>query len=118
MSRQGKGRNQIAHELSLVNIHCSTGSVSNVLKESRERQNKEQVINATPETNISTKPTTPPEATISTTIDNNIFGPPSSNPGDALVYRLKSEVSAVKSGKVINAPSVNSTTVFITAYKE
>src|SRR5215831_17399142 len=35
MARQGKGRNEIAYELSLSDIRVSSGSVSNILKEWR-----------------------------------------------------------------------------------
>ena len=33
LARQGKGRNEIAYELSLANTKVSSGSVSNILKE-------------------------------------------------------------------------------------
>jgi hypothetical protein len=42
MSREGKGRNQIVYELGRANIHVSSGSVYNILR------NKDQIINPQP----------------------------------------------------------------------
>jgi murein L,D-transpeptidase YcbB/YkuD len=42
MSREGKGRNRIVYELGRANIHVSSGSVSNILR------NKDQIINPQP----------------------------------------------------------------------
>jgi hypothetical protein len=59
MSKEGKGRNQIVYELAQINIKASSGSVSNILKEYKESQNKEQLappeINEQHETPVNTQ---------------------------------------------------------------
>ncbi|MGC2572215.1 MAG: hypothetical protein WA364_11945, partial [Candidatus Nitrosopolaris sp.] len=91
MAQQEKmGRNQIVYELSKQNIKASAGSVSSILRKCKEGKDKNNldIITTIPvnETGQDKDDVVPPEATISTTIDNNIIGPPSSNFGDGLVY--------------------------------
>jgi hypothetical protein len=39
MSKEGKGRNQIFHELSLLNVNVSSGTISNVLNQYKNNRN-------------------------------------------------------------------------------
>ena len=46
LANKGKGRNEIVHELSLSNIQISFGSVTNILRESKEGKNNSTVATA------------------------------------------------------------------------
>jgi soluble cytochrome b562 len=72
MAREGKGRNEIAHELNLSNIQISSGSVSNILK--REREGTPNIRKQPPQSSAQLES----DASINARIAMNNAGSPSS----------------------------------------